>query len=74
MEHIQKAKSMCHSLQKSEKKVIDNKKFWKSVKPLFSNKIKTKDNLRLIEDGITITNECELANNFNNLTTISSIL
>ena len=65
---------MCHSLQKSEKKVIDNKKFWKSVKPLFSNKIKTKDNLRLIEDGITITNECELANNFNNLTTISSIL
>ena len=63
MEHIQKAKSMYHSLQKSEKKVIDTKKFWKSVKPL-----------RLIEDGIAITNECELANNFNNLTTISSIL
>ena len=54
---------MYHSLQKSEKKVIENKKFWKSVKPL-----------RLIEDGIAITNECELANNFNNLTTISSLL
>ena len=55
-------------------KVIDNKKFWKSVKPPFSKKIKTKDNLKLIEDGITITNERELANNLNNLTITSSIL
>ena len=33
----------------------DNKKFRKSVKSLFSNKVKTKDNLKFIEVGITST-------------------
>ena len=40
--------------------VTGNKKFWKSVKPLFLNKFKTNDSMKLIEDNTTITNELEL--------------
>lgn len=36
--------------------INDDKRFWKSVKPLFLNRVKTKDNLKLIEDARTITN------------------
>ena len=41
--------------------VSDNKKFWQIVKPLFSNKVKAKTTIKLVEnnektdDEITIT-------------------
>ena len=50
--------------------VIDNKKLWKLVKALFLNKVKARDNIKLIEDGITITNELELTRAFNNYLSI----
>ena len=67
---------MCHSLKKKRKgtlnmaAVIDNKKLWKLVKPLFLNKVKARDNIKLIEDGVTITNELELTSTFNNYLSI----
>ena len=50
--------------------VIDNKKLWKLVKPLLLNKVKTRDNIKLIKEGITITNEYELTSTFNNYLSI----
>ena len=54
-----KQHNLCVSLIRSEKKnffsninksdIIDNKTFWKTVKPLFTDKIKTKSKITLIE-------------------------
>ena len=44
----------------------DNKKFWKIVKPLFSDKISHKDIISLAEDGKTITGDLSIAEIFNN--------
>ena len=43
----------------------DNKKFWATVKPLFSNKIKSAENIFLDESGKIIRNEVKVANVFN---------
>ena len=40
--------------------IIDNKKFWKSVKPFFSDKMVSTDNITLVEDNRIITNSFEL--------------
>ena len=37
--------------------VLDNRKFWQNVKPLFSNKVKAKATIKLIENDETIDNE-----------------
>ena len=42
------------------------KKFWKTVKLLFSNKISHKDIISLTEDGKTITKDLPIAEIFNN--------
>ena len=47
------------------KDINDNKKFWPTVKPLFSNKIKSAENIYLDESGEIIRNEKEVANVFN---------
>ena len=47
-------------------KDINNKKFWATVKPLFSNKIKTAENIFLDESGEIIRNEVQVASVFNN--------
>ena len=57
-----KQHNLCVSLIRSEKKnffsninksdIIDNKTFWKKVKPLFTDKIKTKSKITLIEKKI----------------------
>ena len=47
--------------------IADNKKFWKTVKPLFSDKISHKDTISLKEDGKTITEVLPIAEIFNNL-------
>ena len=53
-----KQRSFCVSLIRSEKKnvsnintsdITDNKTFWKMVRPFFTNKIKTKSKITLIE-------------------------
>ena len=45
--------------------IYDNKKFWATVKPLFSNKIKSTDNIVLSETGKFIKDEDEVANILN---------
>ena len=47
------------------KDINGNKKFWVTVKPLFSNKIKSAENIYLDESGEIIRNEKEVANVFN---------
>ena len=44
--------------------VTSNKKFWKSVKPLFSEKSLTKDNITLIEKGSITDGSKEVADTF----------
>ena len=66
----------CLSLSKKEKKeyynnlnvtlITDNRKFWNTVQPLFSDKIKKSQNIVLIENNTTITDEKEIANKINN--------
>ena len=46
--------------------ICDNKIFWATVKPLFSNKIKSVENIVLSENGVLIKDEEEIANVFNN--------
>ena len=45
--------------------MTDNKKFWQAVKPLFSNKVKGKTVIKLVENDAMIDDESEIAKNFN---------
>ena len=45
--------------------ISDNKKFWQIVKPIFSNKVKAKTNIKLVEKIEMIDDESEIANLFN---------
>ena len=66
-----KHRNFCVSLLKKEKinyynnldlKVFeDNKMFWRAVKPLFSEKVKSKTNITLIENEKMITDKKEVA-------------
>ena len=47
------------------KEITDSKKFWATVKPLFSNKIKSTEYITLEENGKVISNDKELARIFN---------
>ena len=70
-----KQRNFCVNLSKKAKKdhfvnldvnsVFDNRKFWQNVKPLFSNKVKAKTTIKLIENGETIANEIKTAKIFN---------
>ena len=42
-----------------------NKKFWQTVKPLFSNNVKAKTVIRLVENEAMIDDESKIANVFN---------
>ena len=44
--------------------VRDKKKFWKNVAPLFSNKIKSKERITLIENENIISNDKKVAETF----------
>ena len=58
-----KQRNLCVSLIRSEKKnffsnintsdIIDNKTFWKTVKPFFTDKIKTKSKITLIKKTLS---------------------
>ena len=43
----------------------DNKKFWKNVNPLFSDKTKAQNKITLVENDNIITDDTELAQTFN---------
>ena len=45
--------------------ISDNKTFWQIVKPLFSNKVKAKTTVKLVENNEIIDNEIEIAKLFN---------
>ena len=45
--------------------IIDNKKFWKNVKPIFGNKIKGNKTIALEEENEVITDDGKLAQTFN---------
>ena len=47
------------------KEITDSKKFWATVKPFFSNKIKLTEYITLEENGKLISNDKELARIFN---------
>ena len=54
-----------HSANLDVNSVLDNRKFWQNVKPLFSNKVKAKTTIKLIENDETIDNEIKIAKIFN---------
>ena len=45
--------------------MTDNNKFWKRVSPLFSNKIKTKEKITLVENSEIVSIDSEVASIFN---------
>ena len=49
-----------------EKCVIDNKKFWKTVKPFLSDKTMMDDNITLVENDEITTDDLKVAEIFNN--------
>ena len=70
-EQYKNQKNLCVSLLKKAKKdhfanvditfVIDDKKFWQTVKPIFSNKVKSKTIIKLVENYVMIEDESEKA-------------
>ena len=46
-------------------KVVDNKSFWKIVKPFLSNKTISSEKITLIDDDELITDEQKVANSLN---------
>ena len=62
-----KQRNICVSLTRKAKRnyICDNKKIWATVKPLFSNKIKSAENIVLSENGKLIKDEEEVVNIFN---------
>ena len=70
-----KQRNFCVNLLKKAKKdhfanldvnsVLDNRKFWQNVKPLFSNKVKAKSTIKLIENDEMVENEIKIAKIFN---------
>ena len=72
----QKQRNLCVALVRRAKQqyfssldinlIADNKNFWKTVKPLFSDNISHKDIISLTEDGKIITEDLPIAEIFNN--------
>ena len=50
----------------NEKPVVDNKLFWKTVKPLLSDKVASKDKIHLIENNELVKTDLETAKVLNN--------
>ena len=48
-----------HFANLNEKDILDNKLFWKTIKPSFSDKIMTRNRINLSEKGEKIKNELE---------------
>ena len=73
--HYKKQRNYCVKLLKDTKKkyyenldvsqIVDNRKFWKNIKPLFSDKTITASNFILYENQEIISNENEVAEKYN---------
>ena len=63
-QHLRKSKKYYYE-NLDNKNIADNKKFWGTVKPLFSNKIRSSTCITLNEDGKLIKNEYQIVNIFN---------
>ena len=46
-------------------KLTDNHKFWKTVKPLLSDKVQVNSSISLIEDGKMVNQDSQIAEIFN---------
>ena len=78
---MKKQKNYCNRLYKRERKnyysqlnlnnITDNKKFWHTMNPLFSNKGGGKDNIVLVNDNKVISDDTEVAQTFNDFFKIS---
>ena len=44
--------------------IADNKKFWQTVKPLFSNKINYRQTMNLIDNEVALSDDEEIAETF----------
>ena len=70
-----KQRNLCVTLLRKAKKqyfsnlepklITDNKKFWNSVKPLFSDKIIVKKIINLTENGEILSSDTDIADKFN---------
>ena len=47
------------------KDIVDNKKFWKTVKGFFSNRLNSFKNISLIENGKLLVDDIKVAKTFN---------
>ena len=63
-------KSYCSTL--NEKNLIDNRKFWKTVKPMLSNKLVSSEKFTLVENKKIITDDREIAKTLNEFFLITS--
>ena len=54
-----------HFRMMQSKRIGNDKEFWKTVKPLFSNKNPMSEKIILIEDGKILSNDAEVAECFN---------
>ena len=46
--------------------ITDNKEFWKTVKPIFSDKICPKETINLVENDVILCDDQVVADTFNN--------
>ena len=75
LRNYKKQKNYCNRLQKREKNVFnklntslvsDNKLFWKTVKPFFSNNGSHRGNIKLVEGDKLLQDDSEVAEELNN--------
>ena len=61
---LRKSKKCCYE-SSDTKNITNSKKFWGTVKPLFSNKVRSSTNITLNEDEKLIKNKYQIANILN---------
>ena len=60
---------IAHYSNHNIKDVNDNKIFWKTIKPLFSEKVNTNENITLVNNNNIISSEIETATHSNDIPT-----
>ena len=74
LRQYKKQKNLCSKLYKKERKkyysslnikdIIDSKKFWKTVKPLISDKCNVSNKINLVENDNLVSDDYEIAETF----------
>ena len=74
-QNYKRQRNICSNILKSSKKtffetlnineITDNRKFWKKVKPFFTDKCKTTNNIILTEKNETFNDNKKFSNTFN---------